>query len=82
MLNFVEECVYQDYGFVILADDVESQFAPCSAKVYQLRPQSILFDPVIRKLVNESNGTFVSGQKIIPNPAARPETLKLSRQYR
>lgn len=64
------------------ADDVESSFAPCEAKVYQLRPYSILFDPIIRKLVNESNGTFIAGQKIASSTGAKPETLKLSRQYR
>ncbi|XP_054258211.1 nuclear pore complex protein Nup85 [Macrosteles quadrilineatus] len=63
-------------------DDVESALAPCEAKVYQLRQHSILFDPIIRKLVNEANGTFIAGQKVISGSGAKQEALKLSRQYR
>ncbi|KAG8262345.1 Nucleoporin nup85 [Homalodisca vitripennis] len=62
--------------------DAESSFAPCDAKVYHLRTDTVLFDPIVRKLVNESNATFIAGQKITPSAGARPETLKLSIQYR
>lgn len=47
---------------------------------------SILFDPCLRKLVNESCGTFLSGQKFAQNLDSGgdhgPELLKLSRRYR
>ncbi|KAJ1526851.1 hypothetical protein ONE63_008410 [Megalurothrips usitatus] len=47
---------------------------------------SILFDPCMRKLVNESCGTFLSGQKLSQNLDSGgdhgPELLKLSRRYR
>lgn len=47
---------------------------------------SILFDPCLRKLVNESCGTFLSGQKLAQNLDSGgdhgPELLKLSRRYR
>uniref|UniRef100_A0A1B6GHG6 Nuclear pore complex protein Nup85 n=2 Tax=Proconiini TaxID=565685 RepID=A0A1B6GHG6_9HEMI len=62
--------------------DSESTFAPCEAKVYHLRTDTVLFDPIVRKLVNESNATFISGQKITSSAGARPETLRLSIQYR
>ncbi|XP_075231494.1 nuclear pore complex protein Nup85-like isoform X2 [Lycorma delicatula] len=64
------------------SNDEPSGFAPIKAKVHQVRPDSILFEPVIRKLVNEACGTFLSGQKLTPSKTSRPETLKLSRQYR
>lgn len=70
------------HAFIKSSEDIESELAPCDANVYHLRSASILFDPVIRKLVNESNGTFLAGQKITPHTGPRQETLKLSRQYR
>lgn len=70
------------HAFIRSTEDVESELAPCDANVHHLRSASILFDPVIRKLVNESNGTFLAGQKITPLAGPRQETLKLSRQYR
>ncbi|XP_058805401.1 nuclear pore complex protein Nup85 [Phymastichus coffea] len=63
----------------------QSNFAPCEAKVHFLRPEVILFSPSLRKLVNESNGVFLSVQKIRCSPTAndsRPEMLKYSKQYR
>ncbi|XP_026281653.1 nuclear pore complex protein Nup85 [Frankliniella occidentalis] len=47
---------------------------------------SILFDPCLRKLVNESCGTFLSGQKLSQSLGSggdhAPDLLKLSRRYR
>ncbi|KAJ8679027.1 hypothetical protein QAD02_014814 [Eretmocerus hayati] len=65
--------------------DAPSSFAPCEAKVHFLRPEVILFSPALRKLVNESNGVFLSIQKLKCSPTAsdcRPEMLKYSKQYR
>lgn len=45
----------------------------------------MLFSPILRKLVNESNGTFISLQKAAEtakNSDSQVELLKLSRQYR
>ncbi|RZF47952.1 hypothetical protein LSTR_LSTR008756 [Laodelphax striatellus] len=65
-----------------LSIDNPSEFAPTDTFVHNLRTDSILFEPVIRKLVNESNGTFLAVQKLTPSTSARSETLALSRQYR
>lgn len=49
-----------------------------------LRPDIILFSPLLRKLVNESNGIFLSVQnlKTFSSGDIRPELLKHSKQYR
>lgn len=49
-----------------------------------LRPEIILFSPLLRKLVNESNGVFLSVQnlKSFSSGDIRPELLKHSKQYR
>lgn len=63
--------------------DTKSQFAPCDARIHFLRPEVILFSPLLRKLVNESNGVFLSVQKIKSSSGdRRPELLKHSKQYR
>ncbi|XP_069690987.1 nuclear pore complex protein Nup85 isoform X1 [Periplaneta americana] len=65
--------------------DRASEYAPCEAKVHQLRFDVMLFDPITRKLINESNGTFLAGQKLAEKAGGndiRPDLLKLSRQYR
>ncbi|KAL0133093.1 hypothetical protein PUN28_000695 [Cardiocondyla obscurior] len=65
------------------SQDTKSQFAPCDAKVHFLRPEIILFSPILRKLVNESNGIFLSVQKLKSSSGdIRPELLKHSKQYR
>ncbi|KAK2583314.1 hypothetical protein KPH14_009316 [Odynerus spinipes] len=53
-------------------------------KVHFLRPEVILFSPPLRKLVNESNGVFLSICKIKSSSSGdiRPELLKHSKQYR
>lgn len=66
-----------------MISDTKSQFAPCNARVHFLRPEVILFSPLLRKLVNESNGVFLSVQKIkFSSGDRRPELLKHSKQYR
>ncbi|XP_019697950.1 nuclear pore complex protein Nup85 isoform X2 [Harpegnathos saltator] len=65
------------------SQDTKSQFAPCDVRVHFLRPEVILFSPLLRKLVNESNGVFLSVQKIKSTSGdRRPELLKHSKQYR
>lgn len=64
---------------------MRSRFAPCLTNVHFLRPEMILFSPALRKLVNESNGVFLSVQKLRKDSAVeeiRPEMLKYSRRYR
>uniref|UniRef100_A0A1B6DZI9 Nuclear pore complex protein Nup85 n=2 Tax=Clastoptera arizonana TaxID=38151 RepID=A0A1B6DZI9_9HEMI len=62
--------------------DKPSSFAPTEVQVHHIRNYSILFDPIVRKLVNDSNGTFLAGQKLSPSLEARAELLKLCRHYR
>ncbi|XP_003707189.1 nuclear pore complex protein Nup75 [Megachile rotundata] len=51
--------------------------------IHVLRPEVILFSPQLRKLVNESNGVFLSIQKIKQcSGDLKPELLKHSKQYR
>lgn len=45
-----------------------------------LRPETILFSPHLRKLVNESNGVFLSVQKLSND--SKSELLKHSKKYR
>lgn len=68
-----------------MVDAKKSKFSPCNPKVFMLRQEVTLFHPIVRKLVNESNGTFLALQKIADKSAygdCRPELLKISRQYR
>lgn len=63
--------------------DKVSHFAPSDASVFQLRPDIILFKPILRKLVNEANGTFLTLQSLVTGEGDhKAELLKLSRQYR
>ncbi|XP_044253576.1 nuclear pore complex protein Nup85 [Tribolium madens] len=63
--------------------DKPSHFAPSDASVFQLRPDIILFKPILRKLVNEANGAFLTLQALIATEGDhKAELLKLSRQYR
>jgi nuclear pore complex protein Nup85 len=53
--------------------------------VHHVRFDVMLFHPITRKLINESNGTFLAGQKLIAKGGgidSRGDLLKLSRQYR
>lgn len=49
-----------------------------------LGPEIILFNPILRKLVNESNGIFLSIRKIQKSNfnEVRPELVRHSKQYR
>jgi hypothetical protein len=74
-------CIY----IYIFFSDKSSEFAPCEAKVHHIRFDVMLFDPIARKLINESSGTFLAGQKLVAKAGGcdiRGELLKLSRQYR
>lgn len=65
--------------------DIKSNLtATSNIKVHLLRPEVILFSPPLRKLVNESNGVFLSIYKIKSSTSGdiRPELLKHSKQYR
>jgi len=66
--------------------DAPSSNAPCNAVVHHLSFDSMLFDPVVRKLVNESCGVFIQGQKLATQSGTEAECrqslLTLSRQYR
>ena len=53
--------------------------------VHNVRPHILLFEPITRKLINESNGTFLATQKLVSNATGqdiRGDILKLSHQYR
>ncbi|XP_043484041.1 nuclear pore complex protein Nup85 [Leptopilina heterotoma] len=66
------------------SEDNVSNFAPCKTKVHFLTPEVILFTPVLRSLVNESNGVFLSLQKIQFSDSGdcKTELLKHSKRYR
>ncbi|XP_053607807.1 nuclear pore complex protein Nup85 isoform X2 [Plodia interpunctella] len=54
-------------------------------KIVNIRQEVLLFTSILRKLVNESNGTYLSLQKAAEtakNSDNQVEFLKLSRQYR
>ncbi|RVE45771.1 hypothetical protein evm_009571 [Chilo suppressalis] len=54
-------------------------------KILDVRQDILLFIPILRKLVNESNGTYISLQKAAEAAKTtdnQVEFLKLSRQYR
>lgn len=54
-----------------------------NSTVHVLGPEVILYSPQLRKLVNESNGVFLSIQKLKSSSGdIRPELLKHSKQYR
>ncbi|KAF7414673.1 hypothetical protein HZH68_003162 [Vespula germanica] len=64
--------------------DTKSTFTTSNIKIHILRPEVILFSPPLRKLVNESNGVFLSIYKIKSSSSGDicPELLKHSKQYR
>ncbi|KAI4457128.1 frount protein-related [Holotrichia oblita] len=63
--------------------DKKSSFAPADASVFNVRQDVILFQPILRKLVNEANGTFLSVQAFVSsNEPDKAELLQLSLQYR
>ncbi|KAI4495440.1 hypothetical protein M0802_008654 [Mischocyttarus mexicanus] len=64
--------------------DTKSTFTSSDIKVHILKPEVILFSPPLRKLVNESNGVFLSIYKIKSSSSGDicPELLKHSKQYR
>ncbi|XP_034942679.1 nuclear pore complex protein Nup85 [Chelonus insularis] len=68
----------------VYSGDKKSSFFPCDTRVHFLGPEIILFSPILRKLVNESNGVFLSIRKIQKSNSdeVRPELIKHSKQYR
>lgn len=65
--------------------DVPSHFSSSeSVSLFHLRQEVILFHPILRKLVNESNGVFLAVQNLSKNKTAdhKAELFKLSIQYR
>lgn len=51
--------------------------------IFHLRQDVILFKPILRKLLNESNGTFLNVQNLMLRTSDhKSELLKLSREYR
>ncbi|CAH0563752.1 unnamed protein product [Brassicogethes aeneus] len=65
--------------------DGPSNFASSQpSSVFLLRQHVLLFQPILRKLVNESNGAFLNLQGVISDKTLdhKSELLKLSRQYR
>lgn len=65
--------------------DQPSHFASTTqSSVFHLRQDVVLFHPILRKLVNESNGVFLAIQSLISSKNAdlRLELFKISRQYR
>jgi hypothetical protein len=59
-----------------------SQYAPCESNIHILKPNSILFENEIRKLVNESNGTFLKARSIGKKADLKNAVLKYSREHR
>lgn len=66
------------------SEDCKSNFAPCDGLVHHVREEIILFEPILRKLVNESNGTFIDVQNTLKNKNVdvNQELIKFSREYR
>lgn len=63
----------------------KNETIPSEDSILNIRQEILLFTPILRKLVNESNGTYVSLQKAAEtskNTDNQVEFLKLSRQYR
>ncbi|KAL1494210.1 hypothetical protein ABEB36_009842 [Hypothenemus hampei] len=54
------------------------------SSLFHIRNEVILFHPILRKLVNESNGTFLALQAAVASKPSnlRAEILNISRQYR
>lgn len=65
--------------------DIPSHFASSTpASVFHLRHDVILYHPILRKLLNESNGVFSTVQNLMKDKKAdhKTELFKLSIQYR
>lgn len=65
--------------------DIPSNFASTAqSSVFLVQHSIILYHPILRKLVNESSGTFLTVQSTVSSKSSefKGEILKLSRQYR
>ncbi|XP_078043668.1 nuclear pore complex protein Nup75 [Augochlora pura] len=78
--NWVNSNKVSIYSTKTSADKDYTKYSPI---IHILKPEVILFSPQLRKLVNESNGVFLSIRKIkVSSSDVRPEILKHSKQYR
>lgn len=80
-----EICVFPYEKRSFKQKDVPSNFASDNpSSIFHIRRDVILFHPILRKLVNESNGTFLALQAFVASKPSdlKPEILKISRQYR
>lgn len=62
--------------------DTPSEHANKDIKIHHVRKTNILQDKIIRKLVNESIGTFLQIQQLSRESNAQQRLVILSRQYR
>lgn len=63
--------------------DAPSQYAQRPTLIHHIRPEIVIFDPILRKLVNEANGIFLRVQQINETEKSTNKTwLNLSHQYR
>lgn len=83
-INEIGVFPYHHESTVKVRKDKASPFAAGDAKVFQVRQEVILFKPILRKLVNEANGAFVSVQNLmsLKNVDHKAELVKFSHQYR
>ncbi|KAK0075668.1 hypothetical protein PV325_006573 [Microctonus aethiopoides] len=77
-------CLFAHKHVNAYSGDKRSSFYPCESNVHFLRPEVNLFSPTLRKLVNESNGIFLSIRNIngTSSEEVRPALVKHSKQYR
>lgn len=93
--NLGEECLQKGVGctwgrgnkFTIYPRSQTSSQTPLTSEniLLNIHRKILLFHPILRRLVNESNGTFLSVQKAAETAKStdnQVEFLKLSRQYR
>lgn len=75
---------YHHENIIQPENDKVSPFAFGDGKVFHIRQEVILFKPVLRKLVNESNGTFLNVQHLmtLDDIEYKVELIKFSHQYR
>lgn len=59
-----------------------SEFAPCEGSVYLLKANSIMDDPELRKLINESHAIFVSSRSVPADENSKHRVLEQSREHR
>lgn len=75
---------YHHQSTILPDNDKISPFACGDGKVFHIRQEVILFKPILRKLVNEANGSFLNVQHLmtLDNVEHKTELVKFSHQYR